>query len=100
MESEHSHSIITQASNLLGAVVQWAKDDFERVPKEVFEHRHEICKKCDNWDKNGFAGLGKCKVCGCSVAKLYLPHSICPLPVPLWIEHLTTPSASFDTSNR
>jgi hypothetical protein len=96
MEHTDTPSIITQAKTLIEAGVQWAKDGFEKVPKQVFDKRHEICKGCEYWDSNGFGGLGKCKACGCSVAKLYLPHSTCPLPEPKWGTYLTTLSASLD----
>lgn len=78
-------SLIDKATSLGEAIIDWAKDDFQKVPKDVFEKRLSICRGCPNWDQTGFCGVGKCLICGCSVAKLYLRTSKCPLPEPKWV---------------
>jgi hypothetical protein len=87
METPQPLSIITQATSLSSALIEWGKDGFATVPKEVFEKRMSICKLCPLWNQDGFAGLGKCSLCGCSVTKLYLPASKCPLKEPNWLPY-------------
>jgi hypothetical protein len=87
MEQNKSPSILNQASSLATAVINWAKEDFAKVPAEVLESRLSICLQCPHWDKSAFAGIGKCQVCGCSAGKLYMPHSKCPLPEPKWFPY-------------
>lgn len=78
-------SISDQASGLIKSTIDWAtKDKFNTVSPEIFSKRKEICLNCDKWDKNGFNGIGNCKVCGCSVVKLYIPSAKCPLIPPKW----------------
>ena len=49
-------------------------------PKEQIKIKMEICKSCDSFDKDGFAGTGKCNACGCSVAmKIQMFTETCPL---------------------
>ena len=79
-------NIIDKAKNLGDAMVAWAvKDGFARVPVEIFHHRKQFCDNCDFWNKDGYAGMGGCKLCGCSVAKLYIPSSRCPDNPPRWL---------------
>jgi hypothetical protein len=79
-------NILDKAKNLGGAMVAWAiKDGFARVPSEIFHHRKQFCDNCVFWDKTGYAGLGLCRLCGCSVAKLYIPSSKCPDRPPHWL---------------
>ncbi len=78
-------NIIEKAKNLAGAMVGWAKHDgFAKVSDEVFQQRKQLCINCPFWDPNAYAGLGMCKLCGCSVAKLYIPSSVCPDKPPRW----------------
>lgn len=79
MEKNKEPSLIDKAKNLGEAVIVWAKDDkFKKVPPEIFQYRKSICLACPHWDPEAFTRLGKCKLCGCSVVKLYLPSSVCP----------------------
>jgi hypothetical protein len=79
-------NIIEKTKNLTGAMVNWAtKDGFSRVPTETFHLRKQFCDSCPHWNKDAFAGLGGCRLCGCSVGKLYIPSSICPDHPPRWL---------------
>lgn len=61
-------------------IIKWAKQGFKVVSPEQYQARFEVCKKCPLWDKDAFAGTGKCKKCGCSTrAKLSLITSKCPI---------------------
>lgn len=78
-------NIAQKATNLAGAMVNWAtKDGFTKVTPDIFAERKAICTACEFWDKDGYNGIGKCKMCGCSVGKLYIPSSKCPLNPPKW----------------
>ena len=85
MSEQKEPNLIDKAKSLTKAAYEWSvKDKFSKVPPEVFEQRKSICLSCPNWDTEAFNGLGKCKLCGCSVAKLYMPSSICPDKPPRW----------------
>lgn len=71
---------LEKAAQFAGAMWNWAKiDGLKVVDKTGFDSRKEICSKCEHWNQAGFGGMGQCKVCGCSGAKLYIPSSRCPL---------------------
>ena len=86
MEINKEPNLIEKAKSLGTAAVNFAiKDGLKPVSDEVFKKRKGICDACPNWDKSGYAVLGKCKLCGCSVGKLYAPHSKCPDNPPRWL---------------
>ena len=74
-----------QASN---ALLNYASDGFRNTTDEQFNYRKEICKKCEFWNQSGFVGIGKCEKCGCSIAKLKIASSKCPIN--LWSEVIDT----------
>ena len=85
MEQNKSTTLFDQMKSLGDAVKNWTtKDGFRVVSPEILELRKKACLDCENWDKDAFAGVGKCKVCGCTAAKLYIPSSFCPLSSPKW----------------
>lgn len=87
MEINKEPNLIDKAKSLGTAAVNFAiKDGMKTVSDEVFQTRKNICESCPNWDKNGYVAVGKCKLCGCSVGKLYMPHSRCPDNPPRWSE--------------
>lgn len=85
MNEEKTPSLISQIKSLSEAVKNWTvKDGLHLVPPDILEFRKNTCNSCEYWDKDAFAGVGRCKHCGCSAAKLYIPSSHCPLPNPKW----------------
>lgn len=89
-------NILDKTKNLAGAMINWAVNDkFGKVSPEVFHYRKQFCNNCPYWKPESFAGLGSCGLCGCSVAKLYIPSSNCPDKPPRWISIL----ASYTGSN-
>lgn len=85
MDISKEPTLIDKAKSLGTAAVNWAtKDGFKRVTDEQFQERHKICLACEHWDSSAFNGMGKCKLCGCSSMKLYMPHSRCPHNPPKW----------------
>ena len=84
MEIHKEPNIINKTKSLGTAMVNWAHDGFTRVSPDIVEQRKSICVACQYWDGAGYGGLGKCKLCGCSVGKLYIPSSQCPDHPPKW----------------
>jgi hypothetical protein len=84
-EKNNLPNIFDQAKSFGSSIADWAiKDGLKKVPPDIFEMRKKICSECEHWDATAFNGTGRCKVCGCSVAKLHIPSSKCPLPDPKW----------------
>jgi len=85
MENRKEPNLVDKARSLGTAVYNWAaKDGLHRVSPQVLEFRKNICNSCEHWDKEAFGYMGKCNICGCSAAKLYIPSASCPLPTPKW----------------
>ena len=85
MEDNKEPSLIDKAKSLGAAAVNWAVNDkFQKVTDEQFAYRKAICLACPYWRQEAFNGIGACGKCGCSVGKLYLPHSSCPDNPPRW----------------
>lgn len=85
MEENKEPSLVDKAKSLSSAAVNWAtKDGFQRVSEEQFKERKKICDACPYWDSTAFNNMGKCKICGCTVMKLYMPHARCPDNPPKW----------------
>jgi hypothetical protein len=58
---------------------RWAREGFAVVHPETLEARRTICQACEHWKAEAFGGRGRCLKCGCSGAKLRLPHEKCPV---------------------
>jgi len=85
MENNKEPSLVDKAKSLTTAAVNWAtQDGFSKVSDEVFQTRKNICLACPNWDAAAFNNTGRCKLCGCSIMKLYMPSSRCPDNPPRW----------------
>jgi hypothetical protein len=73
-------SLFQQAKNLTTSLTNWVKDGVKVVSEEVLNQRMDICKKCEFWDSEAFAGTGRCSKCGCSTqAKLRMATEKCPI---------------------
>jgi hypothetical protein len=95
MELPQDLTIIDKAKGFATSMTNWAaKDVFGRVSDEVFAQRKAICMECPFWDAAGFNNIGKCKICGCSAFKLYIPSDKCPAQPPKW-----TATSAADTSH-
>lgn len=79
LEKVKEISALRMARNFTGAIVDYAKDGFRNVTAVQHASRMVICNGCEFWDKQAFMGLGKCKKCGCSGAKLWIAGSKCPI---------------------
>ncbi len=76
--------IAKMSANFATAMSKWARSGFKKVEEEEYERRFEICMACEHWDGAARAGMGKCRICGCTKAKLWLATSSCPLQPPKW----------------
>jgi hypothetical protein len=77
-------TLAEMTANFTQAVAGWAKAGFKVVEQRVFEDRHAICKACEYWLPDARLGIGKCRKCGCSIYKLWMATSRCPLAPPKW----------------
>jgi hypothetical protein len=76
-------TIAQMLENFYLAMCAWRASGFAVVSEQVFLERLAICRAdLENWDESGF--WPKCKVCGCSVLKLWLATSECPLKPARW----------------
>ena len=67
------------AKNFAVAMFEYAKDGFKNTTPEQHGQRLAICRACEYWEEGGYYGLGKCRKCGCSGAKLWIDSSKCPI---------------------
>lgn len=72
-------SLPQMMKNLGQAAILYANDGFKNCTKQDHDARLAICKPCEFWDDAGYMGLGKCRKCGCSGAKLWVASSKCPI---------------------
>lgn len=77
--------LLDKARNLAGGMTDWAKGGFTKVSEVDFYRRSQFCLSCPHWNQEAFLGKGACKICGCSVGKLYIPQASCPHPQPRWL---------------
>ncbi len=68
-----------QAKNFMNAVTEFTSSGFQLVSDEQYASRKKICDGCVYFDPKGFAGVGRCKKCGCSSYKLNMASSSCPM---------------------
>jgi hypothetical protein len=78
--SRNRPSLMDKAKSFTSSTSDWAKSGFKVVDQAMLEDRLSVCKKCEFWDRDAFAGTGKCQKCGCSTqAKLRMATSKCPI---------------------
>lgn len=74
-----SPNLTAQAATLANAVVQAVRSNGPlKVTEKTFNERKSICQSCEYYDPSAFMNSGRCRVCGCGVAKLYMPNQECP----------------------
>jgi len=61
------------------ALGRFAASGFRKAPEETRLSRQAVCHACPDWDAEGFAGMGRCRKCGCSGIKLSWASEQCPL---------------------
>ena len=67
------------ALTLAKASARFAASGFRQVRGETLTARKAVCGACPDWDPTGYAGLGRCRKCGCSGVKLSWASERCPL---------------------
>jgi hypothetical protein len=86
MELPQDPTIIDKARGFTTSMANWiTKDNFGSVSDDILAQRKAICMECPLWDATGFGGMGKCKLCGCSALKLYIPSAYCPANPSKWL---------------
>jgi len=77
-------TIAEMSKNFTKAIVEWSKAGLPVVAKRVFDQRLKACNDCEYWDSAARMGAGKCNKCGCTVFKLWMETTQCPLTPPKW----------------
>ncbi|HVU37306.1 MAG TPA: hypothetical protein VHC95_03160 [Opitutales bacterium] len=77
-------TLAEMTANFTKAMTGWVAAGFKVVERGIFEKRHAICKSCEFWLPDARLGTGKCRRCGCSIYKLWMATSKCPLTPPKW----------------
>ena len=65
--------------NAARAVARFTASGFRKVTDPTLSLRKNLCRACPEWDAEGYAGLGRCRKCGCSGIKLTWATEQCPL---------------------
>lgn len=69
-----------KVKTLFKSTYKWAIAGFLKTSPKQLDHRMNICKGCEFWDKEAWNGTGKCTKCGCSTwAKLRMRTEKCPI---------------------
>lgn len=70
----------TKAKRLWRELRRWRKAGYKLVDREERTRRLQLCESCPHYAPHGNFGLGQCKLCGCTRAKLWLVSASCPHP--------------------
>lgn len=71
----------------MNAIKQLESSGTKLVDKTVWNHRLDICKKCENYEQydiNNNEPIFKCKKCGCLGIQFKIKSTKCPLKLPNW----------------
>lgn len=67
------------AAGFAGSMAKWVRGGLRRVPENTYQARKAVCLTCEHWDDQAGLGMGRCRKCGCTGGKLWLPHEKCPV---------------------
>jgi hypothetical protein len=71
--------LTAQAASLAKAVISAVREGGPiKVTEKTFIERKNICNTCEYYDPSAFMNTGRCRVCGCGVAKLQMANQECP----------------------
>jgi len=68
------------------STTKWAKSNFPVVTESQFKMRLTKCRRCHYWKELAKTRVAICRQCNCTVGKLAMATSRCPLQQPKWIE--------------
>ena len=71
-------SVVRQAATGVTSFTRWVAAGRPKTPADALAMREGKCRACVDWDAKGFAGLGRCRRCGCSGIKLTWATEACP----------------------
>ena len=67
------------AGTAVRALTRFAASGFRKASDSTLLARQSLCRTCPEWEHEGYAGLGRCRKCGCSGIKLTWASEQCPL---------------------
>jgi hypothetical protein len=68
------------ALNFFKSAAVFVAAGMPRATVEEIEHRLTVCSTCDQFDKGGYGGAGRCNVCGCNMEiKTVMATEACPM---------------------
>lgn len=70
----------TKALRLWRELRRWRKAGYQLASRKVQQERLAHCEACVFYEPKGNWGLGQCRICGCTRAKLWLASAQCPHP--------------------
>lgn len=79
LEMRKPPTVMKMMASLGKSAAVYAADGFTNATKQQHQERLEICNACEFWENESYFGLGKCRKCGCSGAKLWVASSKCPI---------------------
>lgn len=85
MEENKEPNLVSKIKSLTKSLHTWvSKDGMKLTSEEELDKRIAACLNCPHWDQSAYGGAGKCKICGCSSGKWYIPSASCPDKPPRW----------------
>ena len=89
-------NLITKVTNLTNSLIDYALKGFQNVTKESYQHRLDVCDKCEFCKKEDV--LWTCLSCGCNVKiAAAIATKDCPLnrwPLPIVSNDIETKSGT------
>ena len=73
-------TVEAKARRLWSELRRWRRAGYKLVDRAERERRLQLCAACPHYAARGNLGLGQCKLCGCTRAKLWLASARCPHP--------------------
>jgi hypothetical protein len=75
-----SQTLPAKVKRLWKELRRWREAGYQLVSREEQQQRLVQCAACAHYQPEGNWGLGKCRLCGCTRAKLWLASAHCPDP--------------------
>ncbi|MCX7887424.1 MAG: hypothetical protein N3B01_09270 [Verrucomicrobiae bacterium] len=72
-------SIADTISSAITTAANWAAAGFPITDTQTLAARRTTCLACQHWQPLARAGLGRCRLCGCTKLKWHIATARCPL---------------------
>lgn len=73
-------SVAAKAKRLWRELRRWRRAGYPLASRAEQQRRLRLCEACAHYAPQGNFGLGQCRLCGCTRAKLWLASARCPHP--------------------